>query len=330
MKILILGGTRFLGYFITHRLLKDGHTVTLFNRGKTPDHFDDRVNHIHGERNDHASFVKRFRGKRFDVVLDMIAYQKADSQSAVEAFSRNIGHFIHISTGAVYLVTKNYPSPLKEEDFDRPLYIHPEKKDEWWSYGYHKRGCEEVLRKAHSEMSFPVTIIRPPIIIGERDYTLRAYSYFIRILDEKPMILPDGGLNPFTLAYQGDIVQTIAENLQNPVAFGQAYNLAQKEIFSTKSFIQKAASILKKVPEFVDIPSDKLKRTPLKTSFSPYFSRRPFILDIGKAQKDLNYSPTSSDIWMQKTIRWFLENYNGPFPDNYALRDREVAFARKY
>jgi len=61
----------------------------------------------------------------------------------------------------------------------------------------------------------------------------------------------------------------------------------------------------------------------LGTSFSPFFSRRPFILDVQKARKDLNYSSTSFELWMRQTTRWFKEDYEGKPPENYIMRERE-------
>ena len=114
MKILIIGGTRFFGYHITRHLVREGHDVTLFNRGTTPDDFGDRVGRICGDRNDHDSFFETLRGLEFDAVIDMIAYKAEDSQAAVETFQNHVGHYFHISTGAVYLLTRDYPCPLRE------------------------------------------------------------------------------------------------------------------------------------------------------------------------------------------------------------------------
>jgi len=330
MKILIIGGTRFFGYFIAKRLVDDGHQVTLFNRGRTPDDFGDRVRRIKGDRNDFSNFLEKLARQEFDVVVDMIAFKAEDSQTAVEAFAGNVGHFIHISTGSVYIVTKDFPCPLREEDFDRPLYPPPEEDDEWWNYGYHKRKCEEVLREAFEKHGFPATMLRLPIVIGERDNTLRAYSYFIRILDGKPIILPDSGLNVFTHIYQDDIVRTVAMNLMNESSFGQAYNLAQAEILTLRAFILKAAEALNKKVELVDIPSVVLERAGLGTVFSPFFTRRPFVLDTQKARRDLNFLSTPFEIWIRKTVNWSVKDYKGGTPDNYRMRAREIEIVEDY
>ncbi len=330
MKILVIGGTRFFGYHITRRLLEEGHDITLFNRGKTPDDFGNSVTRIQGDRYDRQDFIQKLGGEEFDVVVDMIAFKAEDSQTAAETFLGNVGHFFHISTGSVYIVTRDFPCPLHEEDFDRALYPKPEEDDEWWTYGYHKRKCEEVLREAFEKQGFPVTMLRLPIVIGERDYTLRAHSYFVRILDGKPLILPDSGLNVFTHIYQDDIIRTVSMNLMNEISFGQAYNLAQAEVLTLRAFVLKASEVLNRKVELVDIPSSILDKTVLGTSFSPFFTRRPFILDTQKARRELNFLATPFEIWIKKTITWFTEEYKGGPPENYWTRKKEIEIAADY
>jgi nucleoside-diphosphate-sugar epimerase len=330
MKILVIGGTRFLGYHIVRKLLDDGQEVVLFNRGLSSHDFGQRVKLIRGDRYDYQDFFKKMHGKKFDVVVDVIAYRAEHSRAAIKAFQSSIGHFFHISTAAVYVVTRDYPSPLKEEDFDRELYPRPKKNSGWWEYGYHKRKCEEVLRQAHQKQDFPVTMLRLPIVMGERDHTLRAYSYFVRLQDSRPLILPDGGMNVFTHVYQGDIAKTIASNLLNRTSFGQSYNLAQEEIVTLKDFVVKAAEIMKKKVEIVDIPSKVLENTPIGTSFSPFSMRRPFILQTQKAKKELNFSSTPFDVWLRKTVNWFAQGYRGDPPENYRLREKEIEIIQKF
>jgi len=306
--------------------------VTLFNRGLIPDDFSDKVKRVKGDRYDYKAFYQRLKDEHFDAVGDMLAYRAEDSQVAVETFKGYVSLFIHISTGSVYIVTRDFPCPLHEEDFDRELLPEPKerKAKDNWLYGYHKRQCEEVLGRAYQEHGFPAMILRLPIIIGERDYTLRAYSYFIRIQDGNPLILPDSGMNVFTHVYQGDVVKTIATNLKNEKIFGQAYNLAQEEILSVRSFILKAAQILEKKVELVDIPSHVLNEISLGTDFSPFSTCRPFILSTEKAKQDMNFSSTPFEVWLRKTIRWFMEDYQGGPPENYQTRSREIEVAYQY
>jgi nucleoside-diphosphate-sugar epimerase len=330
MRILVIGGSRFFGYHLVKKFVDAGHETVLFNRGQTPDDFGDRVGRIKGDRNDRPEFRRKLGREKFDVVIDMIAYRADDSRSAVEAFSGKTEHFFHVSTGAVYTVTKNYPCPLREEDFERELLPEPKEDEGWWSYGYHKRQCEEVLWQAWREQRFPVTILRLPVVMGERDYTLRAYSYFLRLEDGEPLLLPDGGLSACTYVYQNDIVRAVSSNLLNARAQGQAYNLAQEEIVTLRSFVLAAARVLGRQPDLVDVPADVLKAASLGTSFSPLSMRRPFILSADKARRDLSFSSTPFEAWLRKNVLWFRDDYAGGPPDNYALRGEEVVLASRY
>lgn len=330
MKILIIGGTRFFGYHIARRLVADGHDVSLFTRGLTADDFGDRVRRIRGDRQNRQEFERLFNGREYDVVIDMIAYEAEDSWSAVRAFAGRVGRFIHISTGSVYIVTRDFPCPLREEDFDREVIPPPKQNDDWWRYGFRKRECETVLRRAFETERFPVVIFRLPIVFGERDHTLRAYSYFLRLEDGRPIILPDGGLNIFTHIYQDDVVRTVAENLTNPTAVGQVYNLAQAEIMTLRSFVLAAARIMGRTPDLVDIPVSVLDASGLGISFSPLYARRPFVLVTEKARQELGFTSTPVMTWLEKTVRWFKEEYRGGPPENYRTRDREVEFAARY
>jgi nucleoside-diphosphate-sugar epimerase len=330
VRVLIIGGTRFFGYFIARRLLADGHDLTLFNRGRTPDDLGPAVRRIRGERNDRADFSRKLSREEFDVAIDMIAYTADDSRSVAETLAGRVGQFIHISTGSVYIVTRDFPCPLREEDFDREVVPRPAKNDEWWLYGFHKRGCEEALREAGAKGGFPFTILRLPIVFGERDYTLRAYSYFLRLEDAQPLILPDAGLNAFTHIYQDDVARAVSANLLNPAAIGQAYNLAQPEILTLRAFVLAAARVLEREPELVDVPWDVLESSGLGLEFSPLSTRRPFVLVVDKARRDLGFAATPFPVWLERTIRWFREEYRGAPPENYRRRSLEGELIGRY
>lgn len=325
MKILVIGGTRFLGYHLVRKLLLQGHEITLFNRGLTPDDFGQAVKRLRGDRTRPEEMKAALKGQEFEVVIDLIAYKGKESQQAIEIFLGRTGHYIHISSGAVYLVTHNYPCPLREEHFDRKVMEQPKRPDNLWSYGLRKRECELVLRQAFQERGFPATILRLPIVMGERDYTLRAYSYFIRINDGGPILMPDAGLNVFTHVYQGDVIENIAHNLLNSRTFGQAYNLAMEEIISLRNFVQATAKVMGREIEMIDIPSWVLQSLPCGLSISPFSSRRPFILSIDKAKKEIGYRSTPFTCWLERTIKWFFSNYPGVYPDNYRWRSLEIS-----
>lgn len=330
MNVLVVGGTRFLGWHLVRRLLRDGHEVTLLNRGLTPDDFGDEVRRLRGDRRDRDAFRALAGSKDWDAVVDLIAYDADDGRSAVEVLRGGAGHYVFISSGAVYIVTRDYPCPIREEDYVREVLPRPASGDRMWLYGTSKRGVEDLLVRAHAEHGFPFTSLRLPIVVGERDYTLRAYSYFLRVGDGKPVLLPDGGLCPSTYVYAGDVAAAVSAGLGNPATFGRAYNLAQAEVVTLREFVLKSAAALGAEPEVMDIPRAALDRMGWGREFSPFTVRRPFALSIERAARELGFVPSPFDGWLRSTALWFRDEYRGPVPDNYLRRGEEAALAARY
>jgi len=330
MHVLIIGGTKFVGYHIARRLLADGHKVALFNRGRTPDDFGRSVERCQGDRRDDDHFCRTFKGRSFDAVVDVIGYKAENIETAIKTFQGQIGHYIFISSGQVYLVTENRRLPSREDDFDQPVISCPPGEEDSWFYGMGKRGCETALLKAHSTCGFPVTIFRLPIIHGERDHTLRAYSYFSRIADEGPIILPDGGETVIRHVYVGDLALQVGRVIGDRSTLGQAYNLAQKEVLDLKGFVEVAAALMKKKVKFVFLSSQELMMRGLDLSFSPFSSRWVSYLDTAKAELDLGFRATGLRRYLKKTINWFLDEYRGEKPANLAFRAKEIEIAEAF
>src|SRR5664280_22661 len=195
MQVLVIGGSRFIGLAVVQRLLMDGHRITLVNRGRTADPFGTRVSRVIGDRSDPQTLQRALARREFDAVIDVIAFREEDTRAAIEKLSGRIGHFIHISTASVYLVRERLLAPFREEDFAGRLAPKTEATSSSWTYAYHKRRCEVALAHAWDGEQFPYTTLRLPMVVGPRDYTERAQTYFERLLDGGPVILPDGGLD---------------------------------------------------------------------------------------------------------------------------------------
>ena len=207
MRVLVIGGTRFMGYQLTWRLVAAGHEVTLLNRGTHADPFGARVSRLRADRTQ-KEFFTALAGREFDAAVDFAAFQRADAEGVVKALEGRVGHYVLISTGQVYLVRADPPVPAREEDYDGPLMAeappgHRDRGD--WEYGMGKRACEDVLAAAWSERRFPSTRLRIPIVNGERDHLRRLESYVWRILDNGPLLVPDGGgfaASPFSTRWK--------------------------------------------------------------------------------------------------------------------------------
>lgn len=328
MDVLVIGGTRFLGYHLVHRLLREGVHVTVFNRGIHGDDFEDRVERIVGDRKNYKKFYELFHRRRFDVVVDLIGYEPEDVEFAIKTFRGHVGQYIFISTGQVYLVTQNRRQPAREDDYYQPLIPCPPGEEGPYGYGVQKRACEDLLVEAYQFYHFPAVRFRCPVIHGPRDYTLRLYSYIKRIMDGGPVILPEGGDKPIRHVYVGDVVEAVLSVFQVEKTRGKVYNLASDEVMPLHQFIQLAARLLEKPLEVLEIPVSLMHEYEIPESISPFSGRWVSVLDPSLAGEEIGFRPTPVQQWLGDTIRWFVESYAGPDPDNYRYRPREQELAR--
>lgn len=178
MNILILGGTRFLGRYLTENAIKRGHTVTLFNRGKeNPDLFPE-VETLIGDRNGELEALK---GREWDAVIDTCGFVPRAVRESLELLSNSVGHYTFISSGSVYdqleipNIDEDHPvkqMPIVEADkltegTAGPIYNH--------HYGVFKALCEKELEKSFPSQNL---IIRAGIITGPYDYADR-FTYWV-------------------------------------------------------------------------------------------------------------------------------------------------------
>jgi nucleoside-diphosphate-sugar epimerase len=330
MKALVIGGTRFLGYHLVRRLLKEGIEVVLFNRGISPDDFGENVGRVFGDRNSYNKFFNTFRNKKFDIVVDLIGYDRDGVESAVKTFKGNIGQYIFISTGQVYLVTKNEQLPATEKDYYQDVIECPSGEEAAYSYGIKKRECEDFLDEAYKFQHFPSVRFRCPIIHGERDYTLRLYSYLIRLMDGNPLITPEGSDIIIRHVYVGDVVNAILNVFQAEQTRGMVYNLASEEILVLSELLQLASKVVEIPLTLHEIPLSILKQNKIPTEISPFSGRWVSYLDPSLAREEINFKSTPINQWLSRTIHWFMHEYDGPQPENYLNRSKEISLAQSW
>jgi nucleoside-diphosphate-sugar epimerase len=329
VHVLIVGGTRFVGYLLTWRLLARGDRVTLFNRGRLPDPFGDRVDRLHGDRTT-ADFARLVRGRAFDAAVDFAAYTDRDTQSAVEVLAGRAGHYVFVSTGQVYLVRQDCPRPSREADYDGPLVpepADPRDRDEW-AYGVDKRAAEDALAAAWTARHFPATRLRLPMVNGERDHFRRIESYLWRVLDGGPVILPDGGPRTLKHVYGADVAGLIAGILGNAATHGKVYNLAQDDAPTLAELVGRLAALTGALPRTVAVSTPALSAAGLPPhEISPFDDPWMSSLDASAARTELGFRPESTATYLPKIVAAFLAAPPAAPPDNYRYRPAERAFA---
>ena len=111
-RILIIGGTRNMGFYLSQRLAQAGSDLTLLNRGITKDELPKSIHRLHVDRSDHKQMRRALLAKSFDVVIDFVMYRGDEARTVVELFRGNVEHYIFLSTGQVYLVREGLQRAL--------------------------------------------------------------------------------------------------------------------------------------------------------------------------------------------------------------------------
>lgn len=183
-KILLLGGTGFLGPAVVTAALANGHEVTLWNRGKSNPSLFPGVEKLKGQRrrprpgkpNDPAQDFSALEGRKWDAVVDTSAYFTGEVEDVTKVLASNVGQYVYISSLSVYKTLEQDATPVDEQS---PLCECADKYTQdmgknYENYGALKRYCEEAAAAA-----FPgaATLVRPGYIVGPGDTSDR-FSYW--------------------------------------------------------------------------------------------------------------------------------------------------------
>jgi 2'-hydroxyisoflavone reductase len=182
--ILVLGGTNFLGPHIVDAALARGHTVTLFNRGKTHPGLYPNVEKLRGDRDGH---LEALAGRKWDAVVDPSGFVPRLVKASAELLAPNVGRYLFISTISVY---KDDDKPNADESAPVATIADPTNEDVKTNYGALK-----VLSEQAAEAAMPgrVAILRPGLIVGPGDPTGRFSHWPSRMQDGGEVLGPGDG-----------------------------------------------------------------------------------------------------------------------------------------
>jgi len=181
LKLLVFGGTGFLGRHVVEAALASGHEVTLFNRGLTNPELFPEVERIVGDRDGDLAGL---RGRQFDAVLDVPARVPRHVRLSTEALA-GVGHYTFVSSISVY---RDFSVPGIAESAPLREYEPTMGDDDMETYGSRKAECERIVADA-----FPgrALIVRPGLIVGPHDPTDR-FTYWPERLARGGEILAPG------------------------------------------------------------------------------------------------------------------------------------------
>lgn len=233
-KVLIIGGTRYIGRHTCLAALAAGAQVTLLNRGQAPSGWLEQhpeVRRLQGDRNDPQALARAF-AEDYDAVYDMIAYRPEEIRPLLTEHAGRIGHLVVCSTTSVY-----GPALYQPIDEEHPRGPHPA----WGEYNRGKNAVEDLLATAERVRT---TVLRPQWVFGPHDYQRLATFYLVRLAAGLPIWLPHAGVAQLNWTYAPDLAQAFVLVTGLPETAGRAYNVVCAETLSTLEFIRLCAAVL--------------------------------------------------------------------------------------
>jgi nucleoside-diphosphate-sugar epimerase len=312
MKILVIGGTHFIGLHVVHRLHKMGHEITVFNRGETRSDLPLGVNRIQGDRKNLTQFKTEFDQLSPQVVLDMIAFTEQDAHDFVNTFKGIAQRAVVISSQDVYhaydvllKLESSAPDsvPLKE---DSPLRSHlypfrnlPEKLFDR-SDDYEKILVEKVVM---NEPDLPSTILRLPMVYGPRDFRRRLFPYLKRMDDNRPAIVLEESFAQWrgSYGYVENVAEAIALAVTHEQAANRIYNVSDTVTLTEAKRIRAIGRIAGWNGEVIVLPKSQMP----KSWKLPYNTDQDWVIDATRIRQELSYSePIPFDEALRRTIEW--------------------------
>jgi nucleoside-diphosphate-sugar epimerase len=274
VKILVMGGTRFVGKPLVAQLLAEGHELTLFTRGKNP--VPAGVEHLCGDRST-TEGLAALQGRSFDVIVDSSGRTLDDSRAVIERTGAPSHRFVYVSSAGVYADSELWP--LSEHSPTDPQSRHSGKLDtEAWL----------------SAEKIPFTSFRPTYIVGAGNYNPVESWFFDRIVHGRPVPLPGDGSTITQLGHVNDLATAMALSIGVDAAANRIYNCSSVQGITFKGLVAAAARACGKDPASVEIRSFDPSGLDKKARKAFPLRLAHFLTDVTRVQRELAWTPAYS------------------------------------
>ena len=339
MRVLLIGGTGFIGPFLVRKLTEKGHDPAVFHRGNAEPELSDSVRRIVGDRNELAKHRGEFERFGPDVVVDFLLSDERQAHQLMNCMRGITGRIIAISSQDVYrayeVLLKKTPGPLQElpitEESQLRTQLYPYDREHlrktqaafsWVTEDYDKIPVERVVM---SDAQLPGTVLRLPMVYGPGDPLHRFFATLKRMDDGRPAILIQEDLAKFVppRGYVEDVAEAIALATVLDRASGRIYNIATEQNFSELDWARKIGGAVGWKGALVPVPADKI---PSHLAM-PVNGEQHWIVSSKRIREELGFTePVPLAAGIERTIAW--ERANPPAIDpkmfDYAAEDEAL------
>ncbi|MFO1378693.1 MAG: NAD-dependent epimerase/dehydratase family protein [Steroidobacteraceae bacterium] len=321
MKVLVMGGNRYIGLQLVQELVHQGHEVTVLNSHEVP--LPPGVHRLHGDRHEAGVLAQLLLPLRdgFDAVFDNTAYVPEHLGPLIDIFRGRVRHFVFTSSIAVYEMAAAQPideTGLVGRDAATALY---------GAYAAGKVHCEELLAREFRENGLPYTSLRVTHSLGPMSPAVsREPGTFRRLELGRPLLIAGKVEAIVHFIHTRDVARALCAVLGKSAAAGQIYNIAGKQFCSIVNYMRLMAGAVGVEPKIIVMPNDlpAHMRSPVVHWLEA--TRGSMIFSIDKARRELGWEPQLSlaeglaDSW-----RWFDDGGRDHYQYDFAADDEVLA-----
>jgi nucleoside-diphosphate-sugar epimerase len=289
MRVLVMGGNRYIGLQLVAELVEQGHEVTVLNSHPAP--LPPGVRRLHGDRHETGTLQRLLLPLRdqFDAVFDNTAYVPEHLAPLIDLFRGRVAHFVFTSSIAVYDMALAQPvdeTGAVGRDAATALY---------GAYAVGKVACEDLLAREHAAHGLPFTTLRVTHTCGPMSPAVtREPGTFRRLELGRPLLLAGRTEAMVHFVHTRDAARALVAVLGRPTAIGQTYNVAGREFCSIVNYMHLMARAAEVEPRIVMMPDTlpAAMRSPIVHWLEA--ARGSMVFAIDKARRDLGWEPRFS------------------------------------
>jgi nucleoside-diphosphate-sugar epimerase len=322
VRVIVFGGTRFIGRAIVEELDAAGHDLLIVHRGNLEPADMPAVQHLHVERSELAEHHKELAAFRPDAAIDCRALTRADADTVLEALPSDIRLVVVSSVdvyrafGALNQDRETDPVPLDETSPVRPTR---------YPYRDLTPGMEQYDKLDVEDAYLPrgATSVRLPMVYGEHDYQLREEFILRRLRAGRDRIPFGSGSWLACRGYVRDIARGVHLVLQTPAAAGHVLNLCEDRTYSMRMWSRMILDAAESRTELVRVPDDVLPDDLKPTgAMSQHIA-----VSAHKARSMLGWTTSDPAETLRTTVRWHLANPPSNPDTDFTADDSALASA---
>jgi nucleoside-diphosphate-sugar epimerase len=317
MRVMIIGGTKFMGPFVVKRLKAMGHDVAAFHRGQSELASSLGADELLGDRNDFNTLKQAIDTYNPEVILDMVLFTVDQAQGLQVAAQGTAKRIVAVSGIDVYQAYGRLhnagsspleTSPISEESpllsVDMPLVSSGPRMHPWPGAQRDMIRAEDALM-AMSEL--PGTLLRLPVVYGVGDFLHRLYGDLRRMDDGRPAIIvqEDMAAWRWSRGYVENMAEAIALAVDNDHAAGKVYNVADGDALSTAEWITAIGRAAGWNGKVVTVSMELLP----EEMQSHVDSEQHLVVDTSRIRTELGYQAVASiGEALARSVAWEREN----------------------